>query len=471
MNFFDFQEDPSQQDHIGFLSRPPSNNNQGVKNLKGVQFKNSPERKPMTTHKATNNYQQEESEDLFSGLGGGFNYLNNMEGASMFGGSQEQISDFLFSGFGQSELSSKFMGNPGANALSFQQGQQGQQVQGNNNPLSNNLMQNVNNANIANAYTNKKKSSDIEKEMREMESLLAGKRHAPPQNPQNIQTNPQNKRNSMPNPMPMPMPQQNLTNTNTNISNQGAGNNYYNKRSRIDMSILEETEEEEERFFENKVQHTNHPNHSNLHNPNIPNQDRHFPKPNQSKNLKPKNENANIYSKNISLTNNKTSYPQPTPQNPNQLLPQQRREKDQNQFPNSHQVPQDLLIKKSKRNKKVILEENIEPAIDKELLMQEMLNKYSDLEKSILEKKEKVKRIMSISKAYERYYQKAEDFNKRLPNLVLRYLQSYQDFLLKANQLLSSESSGVDEIIQQNEVSIKEVEEKFQFFKQCNYYN
>ncbi len=71
---------------------------------------------------------------------------------------------------------------------------------------------------------------------------------------------------------------------------------------------------------------------------------------------------------------------------------------------------------------------------------------------------------MAISKSYEKYFQRVEDFNNRLPTLFRRYLKSYQDFLFKANQLLTYENSGVDEIIENNKSSIEEVQEKFKFF-------
>jgi hypothetical protein len=248
--------------------------------------------------------------------------------------------------------------------------------------------------------------------MSEIEQQLISVKRQPPQIPQS-------KRHSVPQPQPQ------------------SGNYYQNKRSRLETSIIEENEEAEDVFFD-QINHANNPNH--------------YMKQQQPVNYKPR-ESANQFTKNAAmpLTNNKNQAPQ-------------RREKEPVQQPQQGLQPySDQLVKKSKMTKKVTLEEKPEQAVDKEALMKEFSLKHQEIERQIQERREKVKRIMSLTKLYEKLYVKMEDFKNKMPNLVQTYLDSYQRTLQHYHTILSIDDPEIDSIISQTDVILLRIKEKFQF--------
>lgn len=490
MDMFSFNYDLSQQDTLSFFNQQISNteNRQKI-----VNSKKSPERKPITNMKRNYIYPPQDSQDFLNNNVEESNYNNYYEGAgmlSMSAVSQKQNSEMGFAFLqNENDMFAKNNGNTEnnySNSVSYPQAAMRQQQNANSNLNSN-------------SFTNKKKpNNDFEKTVSELENFFTDKKQLPTQNFQNQQIHqypqhiPEYKTASHPSGNPINAPQ--------NVLNQGTGNNFYNKRSRTDICIPEENEEEEGQFFENRGQYyqqqyqkqyqQQYQQQYNIQNPNHSNQkfqdrDRQYSKPSLSKTNMQKSESANMYSKRMplpvqSVKDSKDPKKAGNKPNPQQIQPNYqnpRREKDQ-KLQNIQTIQpiqqiqpmvqqtttaSEMLIKKSKRTKKVVLEETNEP-VDKEIQKQEMISNYFALERIMLEKKEKVKRIMAISKSYEKYFQRVEDFNNRLPTLFRRYLKSYQDFLFKANQLLTYENSGVDEIIENNKSSIEEVQEKFKFF-------
>ncbi len=117
-----------------------------------------------------------------------------------------------------------------------------------------------------------------------------------------------------------------------------------------------------------------------------------------------------------------------------------------------------VVVERSDRNKKVAIVETDEA---RDAMMQEWAGKYEELEKQYLEKKEALKKVDNLSKLYQEYYVKLENFKAKLPTYIEKSLQGYHDSLAEYEAYCQLDDPEIDEIIRENNERILRIKEKF----------
>jgi hypothetical protein len=114
--------------------------------------------------------------------------------------------------------------------------------------------------------------------------------------------------------------------------------------------------------------------------------------------------------------------------------------------------------KNNLKNKRVGLSHNI---VDREDIILEYTDKYSDLSKVLDQKKESIKKINSLMNFYEELYSKTEELKIKIPILIEKSLIDYFERLKNYQKILSFENPILDNEIEQNFEKLKIIKENF----------
>lgn len=228
-------------------------------------------------------------------------------------------------------------------------------------------------------------------------------------------------------------------------------NNMNNKRAKVVHHRLKDITNESLNIPNEKLNPRN----------NIPVQGTEFYSQNQSDHQK-HNQNINMNnqrrqeSQNSSMINNN-----------NEKINMQRQVRKQDNKGIRHAQTNNKELLQENQGKNTTPNNNNNPPIitklEKEKILNEYKHQYNKLFLTYNDKKEKSKIISNPMKLYEKLYSKTEDFKKRIPELMEKYLELYKKNIEFYYSFIYINDSSIDEILGNYENKIEEIKEKYKF--------
>jgi len=116
--------------------------------------------------------------------------------------------------------------------------------------------------------------------------------------------------------------------------------------------------------------------------------------------------------------------------------------------------------KTKKNNKKVALftDRNVREATINGFNMD-----YRSLSNQLQEKREKLKMMNNLTKHNEKLYSRIEDFKKKVPLFIEKYLDNYQKHLENYKLMITLNDDEIDNLLDEYEERMENIKEKFKF--------